>query len=521
MSGGNGPAMVPDGAPSSAAGNAAAAQLVVYGTPLAADPTELRDLAAAVDGGSAQVGRGRALLQRGLAILHETATLDAGSSGPAIARCWEALLCVGGVNEEADGIAAALRAAAADYERAEAQAQAGFTRGLIVTPPPTLGLPWDPIAMMRPLTMLGVAFAGAFARGQWTPTDAQFGAYLESWAGTMTSALGVYTVGEDRPGSSIHTLAGLLAPLATVGMGIGRSVRVRQIDPPGVVPTGAPATATGPALSGVTGAVGSLYGLYPRYGGPEGGIRVDRVVGPDGAVSWQVIVPGTQTELVPELALPEPVGVPWQSDPGPAVPMPFPGTVLRQPANAINNDNPFDWGTNLQAFAGMDTAVEDGVIQAMEQAGIPPDEPVLLVGHSQGAMTTMRLAEDPAFTERFEVRSVITVGGPVGHIDTPSDIAVLNIEHVDDLTSGLENTANPVEPGRTTVIRDLAASPDPADQGVTSVAQAHDIPAYVRTAQMIDASTDPAVRAWFAASRDVLGGPGDSASSRYYQFERE
>jgi hypothetical protein len=520
MSGGNGPAMVPDGAPSSAAANAAAGQLVVYGTPLAADPAELRDLAAAVDGGTALVGRGRGLLQRALAILQETAIIDAGSAGPAIARCWEVLLSVGGVIQDADGIAAALRTAATDYERAEAQAQAGFTRGLTVTPPPALALPGDPIGMLRPLTMMGAAFAGALARGQLTPTDAQFGAFLDSWAWAVTGG-SVHTLGEDRPGASIHALAGMITPVATVAMGIGHTVRVRQVDPPGVVPTGSPAAVTGPVPSGVAGAVGSLYRLYPRYGGPAGAIRVDRVVGPDGAVSWQVLVPGTQTELIPEPALPQPAGGPLAADPGWAVPLPYPGTVLRQPANAIVNDNPFDWGTNLQAFTGMDTAVQDGVIQAMEQAGVPPDEPVLLVGHSQGAMTTMRLAQDPAFTERFEVRSVITVGGPVGHIDTPEGVAVLNIEHVDDLTSGLENTANPVEPGRTTVIRDLAASPDPADQGVTSVAQSHDIPAYVRTARMIDASTDPAVRAWFAASQDVLGGPGDASSSRYYQFERE
>ncbi|TDE98945.1 hypothetical protein EXU48_01755 [Occultella glacieicola] len=520
MSGAPGVAMVPDGAPSSAAANSAAAQLVVYGTPLAADPAELRDLAAAVDRGSAQVERGRALLRRALAILQETAVLDAGSAGPAIARCWEVLLSISAVISDADAIAAALRAAATDYERAEAEARAGFTRGLTVTAPPALGLPWDPIGMLRPLTMLGVAFAGALARGQLTPTDAQFGAALESWAGTLTGMLGVSWVGTERPDSSTVVLAGLLAPALTVGLTIGATARVHQVDPPGAVPTGSPATSTGPAPTGVAGAIGSLYGLYPRHGGPEAAIRIDRVVGPDGAVSWQVLVPGTQTELVPELALPEPAFGP--PHPGWAVSMPAPGLVLRQPDNPINNrGNPFDWGTNLQAFAAMDTAVEDGVIQAMEQAGIPPDEPVLLVGHSQGAMTTMRLAEDPAFTERFEVRSVITVGGPVGHIDTPGDVAVLNIEHVDDLTSGLENTANPGQSGRTTVIRDLAASPDPADRTVTSVAQAHDIPAYVRTAQMIDASTDPAVRAWLAASQDVLGGPSDSAASRYYQIERE
>src|SRR5699024_4868987 len=139
-----------------------------------------------------------------------------------------------------------------------------------------------------------------------------------------------------------------------------------------------------------------------------------------------------------------------------------------------------------QVFAGLSNSVENGIVQALDAAGVGADEPILFTGHSQGAMVAMSLANDPRVQDRYEVGSVVTFGGPVGDMRVPSDVAVLNVEHVGDLVTGLDNTPNPVLPNRFTVSRDIAASSDPADADVHSVVQAHDFPAYLRTSAMID-----------------------------------
>ena len=45
-----------------------------------------------------------------------------------------------------------------------------------------------------------------------------------------------------------------------------------------------------------------------------------------------------------------------------------------------------DLGTNLLLVSGQDNAYQQGILDAMQQAGIRPGQPVALVGHSQGGM---------------------------------------------------------------------------------------------------------------------------------------
>src|SRR5699024_7065148 len=97
----------------------------------------------------------------------------------------------------------------------------------------------------------------------------------------------------------------------------------------------------------------------------------------------------------------------------------------------------------------------------------------------------------------------------------------LNVEHEGDLTPGLENEPNPVEPNRTTVRRDIAASDDPQDAGVVSVVQAHDLPAYQRTAEMIDSSDQRPITSWRAQAADVLAGDTATVETYYYVLRRD
>ncbi|HWS57111.1 MAG TPA: hypothetical protein VN257_01105, partial [Actinotalea sp.] len=105
--------------------------------------------------------------------------------------------------------------------------------------------------------------------------------------------------------------------------------------------------------------------------------------------------------------------------------------------------------------------------------------------------------------------------------DLPPGVHALHLEHRQDLVPALEGVANPDTPQRTTVVRDLAASPAPQDRAVAgSVARAHGLDAYLRTAQALQGSGDPSLEGFDAAVRAVLGSAASTATSTVYQGVR-
>lgn len=54
------------------------------------------------------------------------------------------------------------------------------------------------------------------------------------------------------------------------------------------------------------------------------------------------------------------------------------------------------------------------VAEAMRQAGIGKDEPVALIGHSQGGIVAATLASD--WAEEYTIEHVVTAGSPVAPI---------------------------------------------------------------------------------------------------------
>lgn len=216
-----------------------------------------------------------------------------------------------------------------------------------------------------------------------------------------------------------------------------------------------------------------------------GQVQITEVPQPDGSSSWIVQIPGTQ---------------PW--DP-------------------VRGGNPVDLTTNVRLMAGESTHLNDQVRAAMRAAGIGPDDPVMLTGHSQGGMAAASLASDPAFRERHHVQAVVTGGAPVARFDIPGSVAVLSLEHEQDAVPKLEGRANPDRPSWVTVERDLslghAGAPDPGSPGSPGTARspfprdvgaAHRTEAYAETAALVDASADPSVRAWLDGQRSFFDGEG-------------
>ncbi|GGO94937.1 hypothetical protein [Actinomyces gaoshouyii] len=148
-----------------------------------------------------------------------------------------------------------------------------------------------------------------------------------------------------------------------------------------------------------------------------GAISILRTDHADGTRSWVVVVPGT-TE--------------WTS----------------------GDTNPQDLQTNLQAVSGRPTDMEAAVVTAMRQSGIQPGEEVGIYGHSQGAMTAVNIASDPAVTENYTITSVLTAGGPTSGVALPDGTRALHLESTSDVVPGLDASTNPVTPNRATAYVD-------------------------------------------------------------------
>ncbi|WP_392543162.1 hypothetical protein [Oryzobacter telluris] len=202
-----------------------------------------------------------------------------------------------------------------------------------------------------------------------------------------------------------------------------------------------------------------------------GRVRVLETLAPDGGAAWVVVVPGTQE---------------WSPRAG---------------------ANPFDLTSDVRAVTGDATVAAAGVAAAVDLARSSsprsrPDDPVLLVGQSQGGILAAALASDATFTARHRVTHVVTAGSPVGVFPVPGSVRVLSVEHADDPVPRLDLTPNPARSSWLTVVAPPAELPvDP---------RRHALDAYVdtlRTAEDAPRGTVPGLDAWQASAGAFVGAP--------------
>src|SRR5665647_5725 len=227
--------------------------------------------------------------------------------------------------------------------------------------------------------------------------------------------------------------------------------------------------------------VDRLAALYPVVGGTPGTIRVEQLDHLDGTRSWVVEIPGTQTTTL---------GV---------------GT------------NPMDMATNLRLMAGLPNEGTALVTKALEQAGVGADEPILMVGHSQGGMVAMALAGSSTFAARYRIAAVATLGSPVANVSVPRSIQVLNLEHAEDFVPTTDGAPSPDEPNRTTVRRELRKSSSPQDRlAGHSTPDSHLVAVYARSAAVVDDDADPFLDGWREAASVVLGDGSATVTAREF-----
>ena len=109
-------------------------------------------------------------------------------------------------------------------------------------------------------------------------------------------------------------------------------------------------------------------------------------------------------------------------------------------------DSPFGWPQNVELMSSdpeqrMHADSARMVLEAMERAGIGKDEPVALIGHSQGGIVAAAIASDMADQYTFE--HVVTCGSPVANHPIPERTWVTSVEIDDELVAALDGAANP------------------------------------------------------------------------------
>ena len=131
-------------------------------------------------------------------------------------------------------------------------------------------------------------------------------------------------------------------------------------------------------------------------GEAESVVKITKVLGPDGWY-YTVTLPSTQE---------------WLSRFG--------------DAGAVND---LDSNLALMLAPMLQTQYERAVLDAMTDAGIGPDDPVMLVGFSQGGIMAGHLA---AYNTDFNWQAVVASGAPIDHMPIPDSVDVVSVQHNGD-----------------------------------------------------------------------------------------
>lgn len=272
------------------------------------------------------------------------------------------------------------------------------------------------------------------------------------WAGAVNLGATVNSLGQVAPRLLDDGTPWAGAPIS-VGVsrdGMGAAVNGHR---PSVLPTDLGAIALNTALAYSDGGTSST---------PDGAVRITRVMNDDGP-AYIVDIPGTQS------------------------------------LSPLTSATAADLTGNLVTASGQLSTATASVSLAMEQAGIEPDAPVMLSGHSQGGMTAAALTTDPAFMEQYNVTNVMTFGSPVDATAIPRTVDVIAFQHQDDVVPRLDLGGFEADGGSPPQHGVQVSLPNPAGANWSDVIANHDYNNYA--ASISDAGADPSGAAAQYAAR--------------------
>ncbi len=182
----------------------------------------------------------------------------------------------------------------------------------------------------------------------------------------------------------------------------------------------------------------------------------------------------------------------------------LPGTEGAAANQAAGGTSPFGINGLAEATTLGSQHVTAGVLDALEEAGVPPGSAVTLVGFSQGGVHAVNVATDQRFSKKYRLGMVVTAGSPVAQqaAKLPSETKTLHLEHRDDPVPGFDGKANPHSINRITV--ELTGYGTKAEDGAL-FGRGHNFANYRDRIGALEAADPAALRQHRAALAVALG----------------
>jgi hypothetical protein len=169
-------------------------------------------------------------------------------------------------------------------------------------------------------------------------------------------------------------------------------------------------------------------------------------------------------------------------------------------ASPRSSTDPWDVTSDVGTVAGADSGAVRATEQAMREAGVGPDDRVVLAGYSLGGIVAREVVDRGA----FPVDGVLTLGAPVGRIPVPEGVSAVSVEHSDDVLAALGGHGLADGDGGHPVVVRRSVAAELADGGTTLFA-AHGLDRYAETAALLDASEEERISRFGSTLSGVLG----------------
>lgn len=141
--------------------------------------------------------------------------------------------------------------------------------------------------------------------------------------------------------------------------------------------------------------------------------------------------------------------------------------LLTVPGTDNEGDTAIGWAQNVELMSSnrhirMNAESARLAVAALKDAGVAPDEPIAIVGHSQGGIVAGTLAA--GLEGQYNVSHIVTAGSPIANHPIPESTYVTSIETTGELVSNLDGGRNPVRDTWLT-IRGQVHEPGATDEG--------------------------------------------------------
>ncbi len=342
-----------------------------------------------------------------------------------------------------------------------------------------------PIIILSALPVITASAATALVAMMISGTD--LAAWLRQHNATLTNPTTVSLIraaimsSDDFLGGALRLPPPVVAALGDEGLGLAglttsAALLVLMANSAGALrETGVSATRTQSSPGHVAQTVSDRVSRLPDPGGSPGGeqVRIDRYSLPGSEDRFEVYIAGT---------------------------VDF----------GIATSEPWDMTSNVNGVGGLPAGSYRAVLQAMADAGVTADTPLVVTGYSQGGLVASMIAA----SGDYDVHGVITFGAPAGQVPIPPDVPVLTIRHTDDLvpaTGGYDTNTHALVIEREAYAGRLV----PTDVPVP----AHQLSNYERTAALIDEAQSRSVRDALDTLAD-FGAGSTSVETSMYRAER-